>query len=158
MMGFQKNDNKKKNVKRLGKIEQLGDIVSRWKQHNEQQQHYKALQKEVEAKREAEKQVQNCADANHEQAMEEHKLWWIANNITNFIWKTLTICPRPLNKKLMMAKAISHVKVHDDFLDFTWMWSLVTISALIWSLPSIYFSILFVILDSTWTWSPLAMF
>jgi hypothetical protein len=29
MMGFQKNDNKKKNVKRLGKIEQLGDIVSR---------------------------------------------------------------------------------------------------------------------------------
>jgi hypothetical protein len=29
MMGFQNNDNKKKNVKRLGKIKQLGDIVSR---------------------------------------------------------------------------------------------------------------------------------
>jgi hypothetical protein len=32
------------------------------------------LRKEVEAKREVEKEVQNCVDANHEQVMEERKL------------------------------------------------------------------------------------
>lgn len=66
-MHSQKNVNKKKNVKRLGKVEQLGDIVNRRRKHND---HYRALWKEVEVekevKNETEKKVQNYVDASHE--------------------------------------------------------------------------------------------
>jgi hypothetical protein len=35
--------------------------------------------------------------------------------ITDFISKTLTVCFGPKSKKLVMEKALSHVKVCDDF-------------------------------------------
>jgi hypothetical protein len=68
----------------------------------------------MQKKNEAERKFKNCANVDHEQVMEECKLRQTTNIITNFISKALTICHGPMNKKLVMAKAISHVQVCDD--------------------------------------------
>jgi hypothetical protein len=52
----------------------------------------------------------------HKQIMDKHKQWWTITIIGDFISRTLTIDPRPMSRKLVMAKAISNVKVCDDLL------------------------------------------
>jgi len=42
----------------------------------------------------------------------------MANLIAKFISKTLLVCPRPRNKKLVMGKTLSHVKVCDHMHDY----------------------------------------
>jgi len=62
------------------------------------------ITEEAEAKREVEREVQNYEDAIHKQVMAKRKLRRIINIIVDFISKTLTVGPGPMNKKLMMAR------------------------------------------------------
>jgi hypothetical protein len=50
----------------------------------------------------------------HKQIMDRCKQWWTISIIGDFTSRTLMVDPRPMNRKLMMAKAISHVKVCND--------------------------------------------
>jgi hypothetical protein len=53
-----------------------------------------------------------------EQIMDKRNQRWTISIIGDFISRTLMVDPRLMSRKLMMAKAIYHVKVRDDLPDY----------------------------------------
>ncbi len=52
------------------------------------------------------------------QILDDRKQRQIASKIVDFIFHDLLLCPRPRNRKLVMERVLSHVKVCKNLLDY----------------------------------------